>query len=155
LSPLGAFHRVHARNELDMQIVAAAFAGIATRNECCVTFGNPLTKGTREPSGAADLLYAMRCIRIVTPMTTEQADKFGIAVRERSRYVRVESKTGPVINETWYRLDGADLIAVPLKPRAARRAVVPAATCTLPEKRSRRSRRRARSLEAKPLGSAA
>jgi hypothetical protein len=115
LTPLIAFHRVNQHDDFGASVVAReVFGGIAARTQCAVELGNHLTKKD-EVSGAPALLHATHVIRTVTTMTASEADKFVIAVRDRYRYVKVESRTGPiVIAEAWFRLDGdLDLVAVP------------------------------------------
>jgi hypothetical protein len=112
-----------------MGVVGRVLRGVALRSGCAVVLGSHLTK-KGEVSGAPALLYAMRTTRIIVPMKAVEADKLYIPARDCGRYLRVETKTGPVaLDEAWYRLDGdRDFVAVPWRPEQPRRAVTPNAT---------------------------
>jgi hypothetical protein len=121
LTPLIAFHHVNPREDFDMHTVAGeVFGGIAARTRCAIETGNHLTKKSDDVSGAPALAHAMTMIRTVTPMAVNEADRFGVAVRDRKRYVKVASNAGEV---AWFKLDKLDLngdqidIAVPWQPR--------------------------------------
>jgi len=119
LTPLLGFHHVNPLRDFDMQTVAGeVFGSIAVRTRCAIEIGNRLNKKEDEASGAPALLHAMHVVRTVTTMTAGAADRFGIAVRDRDHYVKIESKTGPiVVEEAWFRLDGdCDLVAVSVAP---------------------------------------
>jgi hypothetical protein len=120
-APLIAFHRVNPSADFDMQTVAGeVFGGIAARTRCAIELGNHLTKKSDDVSGAPAVVHAMTMIRTVTTMTASEADRHGVAERERNRYVKIESNTGEA---AWFRLDKIGLnadqidIAVPWQPR--------------------------------------
>jgi hypothetical protein len=89
-----------------------------------------LIKKSDDVSGAPALVHAMTVVRTFAPMTKNEADQHGVAVRDRNRYVKVASNTGDV---AWFMLDKLDFngdqipIAAPWRPKQARRAVTPIA----------------------------
>lgn len=128
LASLMDFHDLDHGEDFHMGAVGRVLRSVALRSDCAVVLGNHLTK-KGEVSGAPALLYAMRTTSIIVPMKAVEADKLYVPARDCGRYLRAETKIGPVaFDDVWYRLDGdCDFVAVPWHPEKARRTVAPIA----------------------------
>jgi hypothetical protein len=112
LDPLVKFHAVEENDNPAMNIVGETLAGIAARAGCAVETivhtskpkGQQIT--AEHVRGASSFVNAARAVRVVNPMTEDEARRLGIAEEKRLRLFRVDLSKGnlaPPSDARWFQ----------------------------------------------------
>jgi len=121
LDPFVATHLVNENATLAINTVAEIFKQIAHDAACGVCLlhhmrkpsGQPVDATANDARGAKALVEAARAVRVLNPMTVEEADRAGIDHVERRRLFRVDdgkqNMTPPAELATWRRLASVEL----------------------------------------------
>ena len=121
LDPFVATHLVNENSNIGINTVAEIFKQIAHDGACAVCLLHHLRKPNalagdftaNDARGAKALVEAARSVRVLNPMTAEEADRVGIDAVERRRLFRVDdgkqNMTPPAELATWRRLASVDL----------------------------------------------
>ena len=121
LDPWVSFHSVNESSNEHMDLlIKEGLGGIANRtNAAGEIFHHP---GKPKPGqaetvvedarGASAIIWAVRSARVLNFMTTEQANKLGIAENDRRMHIRVangKANMGPIGKATWFKLQVENL----------------------------------------------
>ena len=112
LDPLVKFHAVEENDNPAMNIVGETLAGIAARAGCAVETivhtskpkGQQIT--AEHVRGASAFVNAARAVRVVNPMTEDEARRLGITEEKRQRLFRVDLSKGnlaPPSDARWFQ----------------------------------------------------
>jgi hypothetical protein len=116
--PLAELHNAEENDNTAMRAVIAAFRGLASRLGIAVMILHHDRKGTNAPGdmdrmrGASAITGAVRVMLTLTPMSEEEADKFGVEAEHRRRHFRIDgAKSNYAIAQDaeWWKLAGYDL----------------------------------------------
>jgi hypothetical protein len=119
LDPFVATHRVSENDNMAIDAVAKTFGRIADRANCAIelvhhvrkTNGNEIT--AEDGRGASALIAAARSVRVLNPMTKEEAEKAKIEAGRKGFYFRSDigkaNLAPPSDKATWFRLESVDI----------------------------------------------
>ena len=116
--PLAELHNAEENDNTAMRAVIAAFRGLAQRLGIAVLILHHDRKGNNAPGdmdrmrGASAITGAVRVMLTLTPMSLEEADKFGIPPEERRRHFRIDgAKSNYALAQEaeWWKLAGHEL----------------------------------------------
>lgn len=117
--PLAELHNAEENDNTAMRAVIAAFRGLAARLGIAVMILHHDRKGSNAPGdmdrmrGASAITGAVRVMLTLTPMSSEEADKFGVEDQDRRRHFRIDgAKSNYAIAQDaeWWKLRGYDLL---------------------------------------------
>jgi hypothetical protein len=116
--PLAELHNCEENDNTAMRAVIAAFRGMAQRLGIAILILHHDRKGTSAPGdmdrmrGASAITGAVRVMITLTPMSVEEADKFGIQPEHRRRHFRIDgAKSNYALAQEaeWWKLSGVPL----------------------------------------------
>ena len=116
LDPLVKLHAVGENDNTLMDKVASILTGLAIKHNIAVDVPHHMVKGPHDPGnakkgrGAGATKDAFRLIYTLTPMSSEEAERFGLSGAERRYLIRMDSGkvniAPPSEDATWFRLVG-------------------------------------------------
>lgn len=118
VDPFVRSHRVEENVNDQIDFVAALWAEVADAADCAILLVHHFKKGGASGEaasfrGASALIDASRSAVTLATMSTDEADKLGIAEKDRWQYLRVDNAklnlAPPPDGALWLRLVGADL----------------------------------------------
>lgn len=117
--PFVSLHRVSENDNGAIDLVAKALARIAQDLGCAIMLVHHTRKpngdasGADETRGASALVNAARYVRVLNPMTKDEAERGNVDPDKRGFYFRaVDGKTNltpPAESSEWYRLESVEL----------------------------------------------
>ena len=136
VDPFVRSHALDENSNQEMDAAAAAWARVAEATAAAVLLVHHVRKGAAEAEseveaarGAKALTDAARVARLLSAMTTSEAEKLGVDPRERHRFIRLDDAKANLAPRAeaalWFRLDSVNLNnATPLYPAGDAVAVV-------------------------------
>jgi AAA domain len=114
LDPFVATHRVSENDNMAIDAIAKTLGRIADRANCAIELVHHVRKTNgaeithEEGRGASALVFAARSVRVLNPMSVEEAKKAKIEVEQKGFYFRSDigkaNLTPPSDKATWYTL---------------------------------------------------
>ena len=112
--PLVSFHEADENSNPAMDRVIKTAAKIASMTECAIDLVHHSAKGsarehdkTAAARGASSIVDGCRAMRVLTRMSTDEAQKLGVDVEDRVRYVRqdnAKANMAPLAAARWFEL---------------------------------------------------
>jgi hypothetical protein len=119
LDPFIKTHSVEENSNSAIDDVVQILAGLSITHDTAVDTPHHMSKGTPEPGnanrgrGASSAKDGGRLVYTLTPMSTDEAQAFGLSEAERRRLVRMDSGkvniAPPADKATWFRLVGVHI----------------------------------------------
>jgi AAA domain len=119
LDPFIKSHGVEENNNPAIDFVCTLLAKIAIEHDCAIDLPHHTKKGAGTPGdadmgrGASAMKDAARLVYTLSPMTTQEAEQFGVTEADRRALIRLDSGkvniAPPARDATWFRLLGVPL----------------------------------------------
>jgi hypothetical protein len=119
LDPLVKAHSVDENSNNAVDFVAGILATIACEHNCAVDAPHHISKGLADPGnanrgrGASAFKDAARLVYTLTPMSDDEAKRFGITEDERRSLIRMDSGkvniAPPSVDARWFKIIGVPL----------------------------------------------
>jgi hypothetical protein len=128
LDPFVKSHSLEENSNTALDFVCGRIAAIAIHYDCAMDAPHHTRKGPASPGnadsgrGGSSMNDAARLVFSANPMTTEEANQFGLSEDERRSLIRIDSAkvniAPPSSEATWFRIVGVPLgNATPLYPK--------------------------------------
>ncbi|TGN89901.1 hypothetical protein EOW77_0006275 [Bradyrhizobium yuanmingense] len=110
IDPLVSANKIN-ENGTDMDLVAKELARVARQTNSAIMVVHHVTKGGQEERtashvrGSGSLVNAARVVRVINPMTADDANKAGVDPERRGYYFRIDdgkTNLAPAESSTWF-----------------------------------------------------
>lgn len=119
VDPFVATHQVPENNNAAIDAVMGIWRDIAHRTETAIELAHHLRKTNGSEAsiddvrGASSMIGACRSVRVLAPMSTDDAARYGLADSARRRHIWLQygkaNMAPPPAERDWYQLESVDL----------------------------------------------